>query len=251
MPTPSVPNVYTDADPDVTISQTRLEKCEDIIRKGSKAFMDVGRAIAEIRDGKGYKRRGFKTFEDYCDKSFGISVRHGQRLMQSAQTADTVKRLTGYVPGNESVARALAPVVNDPTIIQKVSARLEKKHQTFATASAEAVDEAVRTITGKSPAPSGRGAGVRENGHDVAVVGTAIPLTPGSDECPHCHEKPDHWQSADEVWLCSECGESVTLVVSALPRQNIKALKPKSCPACKKSVMPGVPFCPNCGGVIR
>lgn len=251
MPT-SVPTIYTDTDPGVAISQSRLERLEATVVKGSKAFMDVGKALAEIRDGKGYKLRGFKTFDDYCDKTFGISVRHGQRLMLAAQTSDTVKRLTGHVPGNESVARILAPVANDDIVIQKVAARLERKHQTFATASAEAVDEAVRTVTGKpAPSTSATPKPSNGNGYQPALIGQAVPLTIGSDECPHCHEKPDHWQSADEVWLCSACGESVTLVVSALPRSGFKAAKPKSCPACHKSVMPGVPFCPNCGGVIK
>lgn len=55
---------------DITVTLTdeeevRLAQCEQIIEADLNTFLDVGRALAEIRDDRLY-RRTHKTFEKYC-----------------------------------------------------------------------------------------------------------------------------------------------------------------------------------------
>ena len=55
---------------DVTVTLTKpekasLEACEEVIRKGLGTFLDVGRALAEIRDRRLY-RETHKSFKKYC-----------------------------------------------------------------------------------------------------------------------------------------------------------------------------------------
>lgn len=50
----------------------RLEACEGIIQNGLGTFIEVGRALAEIRDYRLY-RATHKTFEGYCRDVFDIS----------------------------------------------------------------------------------------------------------------------------------------------------------------------------------
>ena len=92
------------------ISETQLVELENKIRQGKDAFIAVGNAFIEIRNGRGYTLRGYKTFEQYCDKVWGISDRHARRLMSGAEAAETVRQIAGETPANEAVAREFACV---------------------------------------------------------------------------------------------------------------------------------------------
>lgn len=73
------------------LSKTRLAELETRVRDGLKSFVEVGNALIELREGKAYKTRGFKTFEDYCEKQFGFTDRHGRRMIAAAETAKAVE----------------------------------------------------------------------------------------------------------------------------------------------------------------
>ena len=63
-----------------------LEEREQIIEAGRKTFLDVGRALLEIRDYRGgvlYKR--FGTFDAYCRERWDIGHSHAYRLMDAAE----------------------------------------------------------------------------------------------------------------------------------------------------------------------
>ena len=64
-----------------------LEALETRIKAGLRTFIDVGSAIAEIRAAEGHKLKGYNSFEAYCEAEFGFGLRHGERLIQAAQTA--------------------------------------------------------------------------------------------------------------------------------------------------------------------
>ncbi len=138
---------------DVTISTGRMTELEKTVREGQRTFITVGAALMEIRDTKGYKLRGYKTFEEYTLAEMGIGDRYGRRIMQATETAQTVKQITGAAPASESVARELAPVVGDPKKVEKVAAALQRKGLTVATATAEVVKEAVQKVNAKPAAP--------------------------------------------------------------------------------------------------
>jgi hypothetical protein len=48
----------------------RLAELEKVIAKGKKTFVEVGLALAEIRDLRLYKRE-YSGFEEYCRKKWG------------------------------------------------------------------------------------------------------------------------------------------------------------------------------------
>ena len=67
------------------------EWCRDcaIVTRGldlaCKKFFEIGAALARIRDSKSYLSvRVYNTFEDCCDKQFGISRGHAYRLIDAA-----------------------------------------------------------------------------------------------------------------------------------------------------------------------
>ena len=85
----------------------RLGELEKVIAKGQKTFVEVGLALAEIRDVRLYKRE-YSGFEEYCRKKWGWTRQHAYRLIEAAPVAKCHQLVT-----NESVARELARV--EPT----------------------------------------------------------------------------------------------------------------------------------------
>ena len=53
----------------------RLAELEKMIARGKKTFVEVGLALAEIRDLRLYKRE-YSGFEEYCQKKWGWTQQH-------------------------------------------------------------------------------------------------------------------------------------------------------------------------------
>jgi hypothetical protein len=97
-----------------TISKLdRLRECERIVKRGSKTFMEVGNALAEIRDGKLWREAqapndeaGYASFDDYTQRRFGFSKSYASRLISGLKAVE--KLPIGNI--NEAQARELAAV---------------------------------------------------------------------------------------------------------------------------------------------
>lgn len=90
--------------------QERLTSLETTIERGKSAFIEVGQALAEIRDLKLYKAT-HKSFEVYSQDRWGFTDRHAKRLIESAKIVEEVRGgPIGHVPSNEAQARELADV---------------------------------------------------------------------------------------------------------------------------------------------
>jgi len=218
------------------ISETELVELENKIRQGKDAFIAVGNALIEICDGRGYTLRGFKTFEQYCDKVWGISDRHARRLMSGAEAAETVRQIAGETPANEAVAREFAKVAADPKAVQQVVKKLQTRGGSVSTATAERVAEVVARKTSE-PKPAERAPEITKPAAKPAALVTF------TDECPGCHTTPQsYWRNADG-WHCENCEALVFVGVVAATAQT-------NCPHCKKSLSPGALYCENCGGLL-
>ena len=82
----------------------RLEELEKTIARGKKTFVEVGLALAEIRDLRLYKRE-YSGFEEYCRKKWGWSRQHAYRLIEAAPIANC-----HHVVTDEATARELAKI---------------------------------------------------------------------------------------------------------------------------------------------
>jgi hypothetical protein len=89
----------------------QLEQCEKTIQRGLATFIDVGQALAHIRDNRLYRTHG--TFEEYCEKRWDLSARHANRLVEAA-SVNLVLGPTGPELNNEAQARELTPLLDDP-----------------------------------------------------------------------------------------------------------------------------------------
>ena len=82
----------------------RLEELEKTISRGKKTFVEVGMALAEIRDLRLYKRE-YGGFEEYCREKWGWTRQHAYRLIEAAPIAKC-----HHVVTDEATARVLATV---------------------------------------------------------------------------------------------------------------------------------------------
>lgn len=75
---------------DITIQLTieergKLVECEEIIERHLKTFIEVGEALATIRDNRLYREQ-YKTFEQYCKEVWDYSKTYSIRQIQSYET---------------------------------------------------------------------------------------------------------------------------------------------------------------------
>lgn len=91
-----------------------LARCEAVIEAGLGTFVQVGRALLEIRDRRLYRDR-YSTFAAYCAARWGIGRAHAYRLMNAAVVAANVSP-AGDIPAAEAQAR---PLTSLPAAVQQ------------------------------------------------------------------------------------------------------------------------------------
>jgi len=98
--------------PKLTKEETEeLEKCELVIRKGWATFLEVGEALARIRDQKLYLGK-YDNFNEYWRKELGISRTYAYNLIGSAEVNHQLSSIEDFSvrPTTESQLRELIPV---------------------------------------------------------------------------------------------------------------------------------------------
>lgn len=85
----------------------KLENFELVIHDGLKSFVDVGRALMEIRDGRLY-RETHMNFESYCQEKWGMSRQRAHQFIDSSAVVESLSTIADVTPPqNESQARPL------------------------------------------------------------------------------------------------------------------------------------------------
>jgi hypothetical protein len=91
-----------------------LEDCEAVIERGLATFVEVGEALAEVRDLRLY-RATHDTFEAYCDQRWSLSRKRAYDLIGAAEIVGSLSPIGDTPkPANEAQARALRPVKDEP-----------------------------------------------------------------------------------------------------------------------------------------
>ena len=102
-------------------------RLDGVVSKGMATFVDVGRALMEIRNRKLY-RKDYKTFEDYVEQRHELSERRAYYLMDASEVVDDLKKLNNcsetqpILPSNEGQCRELicVPSENRPGVWESV-----------------------------------------------------------------------------------------------------------------------------------
>ena len=107
----------------VKTDETRFYELEGIVAKGLSTFIQVGKALMELRDGKSYKAVGYETFEDLCERGFGIGKRAAYYAIESSSLAQKMCTIV-HIP-NEGTARELL-TIKDETLQLAVAKRAQE-----------------------------------------------------------------------------------------------------------------------------
>ena len=90
--------------------EQRLEVCEGTIQTVWQSFVDVGLALAEIRDGRLY-RNNFTSFEHYCERRWEFKRGKADYLISAARICRRIAETPGLPqPDRESQLRPLLAV---------------------------------------------------------------------------------------------------------------------------------------------
>ena len=98
---------------ELTPAMLDLFEHEKVIEQGLAGFVEVGLALLAIRDGKKYRHAGYATFEDYCQRRWGMTSERGRQLMSAADIAqhlDTPTTVGVAQPTREAQVRPLRGV---------------------------------------------------------------------------------------------------------------------------------------------
>lgn len=129
--------------------RTRLGKLEQTIERGMRTFVEVGQALAEIRDGLLY-RDSHDRFEDYCRERWDFNDRRARQLIEAAEiTKILAVAPESPAPKNDAQARELAPLREDPDKLRAAWQEAVEAHDGKPTA--QAVHEVVQRYREPQP----------------------------------------------------------------------------------------------------
>jgi hypothetical protein len=162
-----------------------LARHEKAIEKGLHAFVEAGKALAEIRDGDLYVD-AYRTFDRYCELRWGMKPAHANRTINAAIVATHLTPI-GVIPANEAQARPLTTVRDEDGAIdleqvgELWQAAVEQAKESGATVPTAAdVEKTVREW--RSSREGGEGA--------RPATGDPIPAEPDEEPlaspCPNC-----------------------------------------------------------------
>ena len=89
------------------------------------ALWQMNTALLAIRDGRGY-RFEYATFEEYCRERWGMNRAHAYRLIDAAEVVNNLSPI-GDIPANESQARPLTQLNDNPALQREACQRARKK----------------------------------------------------------------------------------------------------------------------------
>jgi len=101
----------------------RLEELEKVIARGKQTFVEVGLALAEIRDLRLYKRE-YDSFREYCQKKWGWEKRYTNYVIAGAEAVKSLPEKVGTAVPTLAAARELAriPAEQRAQIVQAIAA---------------------------------------------------------------------------------------------------------------------------------
>jgi hypothetical protein len=94
--------------------RARFEELKRVVHAGLDTFLEVGRALAEIRARKLYRLAGFRVFDDFLRSEFNLSRTHSYRAMDAVASVEDLATIPGVpAPTNVEQVRPLAGLTSE------------------------------------------------------------------------------------------------------------------------------------------
>lgn len=153
------------------VVESRLSQLETTINASLRSFVDVGKALSEIRETRIYVTPDCPTFEQYCQDRFDMKRDYADRLIKASQVVEMLT-IVSIQPSTESQARALVPLLDQSELLEKVWQSLVDSGQKITAAVIkDAVAKALTPVHKDTP-------------HDVPTEEEEIPPTAPTEEVP-------------------------------------------------------------------
>lgn len=141
------------AQPLNVLERGELRKAEAAIEKGQQTFMDVGNALAAIRDRRLY-REGHKTFEAYCKDRWNIQRNYANKLIAGAKVVEDLGTMVPKLTERQARELGNVPEEEREAVLEWATEKADGKPLTAAAikqAVAEVLEAEPEEETGQSP----------------------------------------------------------------------------------------------------
>jgi hypothetical protein len=127
---------------------SRLTELEAIVDRGRQTFVEVGQALAEIRDRRLY-RETHPSFEGYLAARWDLSKPYASQLITASETVALATANGLPTPSSERVARELALLREEPDRLHEAWAGTVEQHGQKPTAA-----QTREVVRGRIPLPT-------------------------------------------------------------------------------------------------
>lgn len=195
--------------------QTSLNRCEKIVQEGLSSFVDVGNALAEIRDEQ-LHRETHERFEDYLQEKWSLSKAYAYRLIAAAEVVETSP--VGENIPNESVARELIDV--PPSQHKKVLAAAKREEGAVTASGVRGIVSGLQVLGGSKKSPIGdTDKTSRQNG---AVLGKTKKPKPTKIEAskPKGPDVPEHLEPVADGAFVRDSVTTLNALVKRIKKES-------------------------------
>lgn len=198
-----------------------LADCEQRIERGLTTYIDVGRALGEIRDSRLYKGT-YDTFEEYCRERWGFTDRRARQLVDAAEIGNM------FPVENARQAAALASVpASDRAEVLREAAERSKDGKPTAKAITEIAKERTAPAA-QTPGPAAAPSTAPADPGPTPASGADAPVPP-REPVPEPPAPPSAQgrELADEIARDSERRAVVAGLRSVLTYTTSRVLAPE------------------------
>ena len=93
--------------------KARAKALDAIVERGARGYIDLARALSEIKQSELFRELGFDKWEDYCIEKRNIAKSYAYKLLEAFEICTIVQNKGLPPPVTESHARELRPLLED------------------------------------------------------------------------------------------------------------------------------------------
>jgi hypothetical protein len=146
--------VYEPKAAEVLPAPHSLEENERVIERGLESFVEVGRALCEIKESGQYIEAGYDTFEAYCRDRWDMERNTAYVQIEAARVVGVLDRDRDHgLPTSQKAVRPLIPVLNSdgPDAVRNAWTQIVERHKGDGPITGREVQTFLNPALGTSP----------------------------------------------------------------------------------------------------
>lgn len=78
------------------LAAAQLKAYESVIEAGQQTFVEVGQALAKIREQRLFREAGFHSFDDYCRQRWGMGKSYASQLISAGEVGQEFTTVNNF-----------------------------------------------------------------------------------------------------------------------------------------------------------